>query len=93
MVYDFPTPQAAFAGGSELAAYLASGPGRVQFPNDAQHVIRQVGSTLVFYTWSPVNSPNGHAGRRRNGPGHARGRHPDRPLGRLARTPDAGGPA
>lgn len=61
VVYDFPTPQAAFAGGSELAAYLASGPGRVQFPNDAQHVIRQVGSTLVFYSWSPVNSPNGHA--------------------------------
>jgi hypothetical protein len=41
-----------------MAAYLASGPGRVQFPNDARHVLRQLGPTLVFFTWSPTVSPD-----------------------------------
>jgi len=58
VVYDFPDAGAAYAAGTEMARYLASGPGRIQFPPDAEHVLRQVGSTLVFFTRSPGNSPD-----------------------------------
>ena len=58
VVYDFADDAAAGAAGAEMAAYLASGPGRIQFPNDARHVLRQVGPTLVFFTWSPAASPD-----------------------------------
>ena len=58
VIYDFPDASHAYAAGSEMAAYLASGPGRIQFSPDAQHVIRQVGSTIVFYTWSPPEPPS-----------------------------------
>lgn len=57
VLYDYPTAPLAYAAGTEMAAYLASGPGRIQFPPDAEHVIRQLGSTLVFYSWSKANSP------------------------------------
>jgi hypothetical protein len=57
VIYDFPDASRAYAAGGEMAAYLASGPGRIQFPNDARHVIRQVGSTVVFYTWTPADPP------------------------------------
>jgi hypothetical protein len=60
-IYDFADAAGAYAAGTEMARYLASGPGRIQFPNDAKHVIRQVGSTIVFYTWSPANSPEAEA--------------------------------
>lgn len=52
VVYEFPDTERAAAGGREMAAYLASGPGRVQFSPDAKHVLRQLGTTLIFYTWS-----------------------------------------
>lgn len=58
VVYQFADDVAARAAGAEMAAYLASGPGRIQFPNDARHVLRQVGPTLVFFTWSPAASPD-----------------------------------
>ncbi len=58
VIYDFPDAGAALAAGNEMAAYLRSGPGRVQFVPDSIHTLRQVGSTLVFYTWSPANSPD-----------------------------------
>ncbi len=58
VVYELPDAGAAFAAGTELAAYLASGPGRVQFPPDSRHVIRQVGTTLVVFSWSPASSPD-----------------------------------
>ncbi|HET7027218.1 MAG TPA: hypothetical protein VFI28_05970 [Candidatus Limnocylindrales bacterium] len=53
VVYEFPDPPAATAAAQEQVAYVQSGPGRVQFPTDAQFVFRQLGSTLVFYDWSP----------------------------------------
>jgi hypothetical protein len=53
VVYEFADTGAASAAGAEQASYLASGPGRVQFPIDARFVLRQVGTTLVFYAWSP----------------------------------------
>ena len=55
-VYEFTDPAAAGVAGRELADYAGSGPGRVQFPLDTRFVIRQLGSTIVFFTWSPANS-------------------------------------
>jgi hypothetical protein len=57
VIYEFvDSAQAGIAGG-EMAAYLATGPGRIQFPADARYVLRQVDTTLIFYSWSPANSP------------------------------------
>lgn len=57
VVYDFPDAGRAYAAGAEMADYLASGPGRVQFLTDARFVMRQIGSTLVFYSWTPSDAP------------------------------------
>lgn len=57
VIYDFPDAGRAYDAGAEMADYLASGPGRVQFRNDARFVMRQVGSTLVFYSWTPSGAP------------------------------------
>jgi hypothetical protein len=56
-IYEFADDAAATDAGREQAAYVASGPGRVQFPSDTQFVIRQLGPTIVFFTWSS-NSPD-----------------------------------
>ena len=56
VIYGLGDAVAARAAGDAQAAYVASGPGRIQFPSDAEFVIRQVGSTLVFYAWSPGSS-------------------------------------
>jgi hypothetical protein len=58
LVYEFPGAALAADGGRDLAAYIASGPGRVQYAPDVRFVLRQVGSTLVFYPWSPASSPD-----------------------------------
>jgi hypothetical protein len=58
LVYDLRTPANAAQAGRDYADYLASGVGRVQFPRDARFVLRQVGSTLVFFAWSPDTSPD-----------------------------------
>ena len=57
-VYEFTDPATAALAANEQAAYVGSGPGRVLFPLDTRFVIRQVGTTVVFYTWSPANSPD-----------------------------------
>jgi hypothetical protein len=57
-IYEFADAAAATDAGREQAAYVASGPGRVQFTSDTQFVIRQLGSTIVFFAWSPGNSPD-----------------------------------
>jgi hypothetical protein len=56
VVYELPDPAAAAAAATDLAAYVTSGPGRIQYSPDVQFVIRQVGSTLVFFPWSPVDA-------------------------------------
>jgi hypothetical protein len=56
VVYEFRDGPTAEAAGEELASYIGSGPGRIQFPPDAQHLIRLVGTTLIVYSWSPANS-------------------------------------
>ncbi len=58
VVYDLRDPAAATAAGAAYAAYLGSGPIRVSFPPDTRFVLRQLGSTLVLFTWSQANSPD-----------------------------------
>jgi hypothetical protein len=53
VVYEFPDAARAAAAAAEQQAYLATGPGRVQRPQGTVTVIRQVGSTVVFYEWLP----------------------------------------
>ncbi len=57
-VYEFADEARAEAAGKDQAAYIASGPGRVQWVPDTRFVIRQVGRTVVFFAWSPLNSPD-----------------------------------
>ena len=63
VVYEFRDEAAAAAAGRDLATYLGSGPGRVQFPSDVQHLIRQLGTTLIVYSWSPSAATDPRAGR------------------------------
>ena len=56
VVYELADAAAADAAAADQAAYLASGPGRVQYPNAARHVIRVLGSTVIFYTWIPESA-------------------------------------
>jgi hypothetical protein len=56
VVYEFPDASAAVDAGNEEAGYLGTGPAKVNFPRDAQHVLRQVGPTLILYSWSPSDT-------------------------------------
>lgn len=57
-IYEFPTTSAAADGGRALAGYLRTGFGRAQFPPDARQGIRQLGTTLIYFWWSPASSPD-----------------------------------
>jgi hypothetical protein len=57
VVYEFGDPSRAAAAAAAEQAYLATGPGRVQAGQQGQvTVIRQVGSSVVLYTWLPAAS-------------------------------------
>jgi hypothetical protein len=56
VLYAFDSPASALAGAQDQAAYIASGPGRVQFGTDARFTLRVLGSTAVFFWWSPANA-------------------------------------
>jgi hypothetical protein len=56
VVYEFPDAARAAAAAAEQQAYLATGPARVQTPLGTVSIIRQVGSTVVFYDWLPAGS-------------------------------------
>ena len=58
VVYALASGTAAQAAATDQATYIASGPGRVQFPLDSHFVLRVVGSTVAFFTWSPGTSPD-----------------------------------
>jgi hypothetical protein len=62
VVYDFPDAAAAVDAGNEEAGYLGTGNGRVQFPFGTQHVLREVGPTLILYSWVPAASSDPTAG-------------------------------
>jgi len=53
VVYEFGDPTAASEAATAQAAYLATGPAKVQSAFGARHVLRLVGSTVVLYTWVP----------------------------------------
>ena len=53
VVYEFPDATTAAEAAADQAAYLATGPARVQVPFGARHIMRLVGSTVVLYTWVP----------------------------------------
>jgi hypothetical protein len=53
VVYEFADPIAAAEAAADQAAYLGSGPGRVQAPFGTRHILRLVGSTVVLYSWLP----------------------------------------
>ncbi|MFP5343719.1 MAG: hypothetical protein ACLGIJ_12500 [Candidatus Limnocylindria bacterium] len=53
VVYELDDAAAARAAAEDQAAYLASGPGRIQYPDPARHILRVLGSTVIFYTWIP----------------------------------------
>jgi hypothetical protein len=61
VVYEFPDQARAAAAAAEQQAYLATGPGRVQTPLGSVSIIRQVGSTVVFYEWLPEGSTDDSA--------------------------------
>jgi hypothetical protein len=63
VVYDLGDPQRAAAAGADQAAYLSSGPGRVQTPIGTRHHIRQLGPTLVTYSWNPDGATDERAPR------------------------------
>ena len=54
VVYEFRDAAAAVDAGNEGAGYLGTGPGRIQYPLGTEHVLRQLGPTLILYSWSPV---------------------------------------
>ncbi|HEX2468969.1 MAG TPA: hypothetical protein VHK05_00145 [Candidatus Limnocylindrales bacterium] len=53
VVYEFADPTAAAEAASAQAAYLATGPAKVQSAFGARHIIRLVGPTVVLYSWVP----------------------------------------
>jgi hypothetical protein len=61
VVYEFPDPARATAAAAQEQAYLATGPARVQTPLGTVSIIRQVGSTVVFYEWLPEGSTDDSA--------------------------------
>ncbi len=63
VVYEFPDSAHAVDAGNEEAGYLGTGNGKVQFPLGTQHVLRQVGSTLILYSWLPAASSDPTAGK------------------------------
>ncbi len=56
VVYEFADPTAAAEAAAAQAAYLATGPAKVQSPFGARHIIRLVGPTVVQYTWVPAGA-------------------------------------
>jgi hypothetical protein len=60
-VYDLGDVARAAAAGADQAAYLASGPGKVQTPIGTRHVIRQLGPTIVLYSWHPDSAEDPRA--------------------------------
>jgi hypothetical protein len=56
VLYEFPDPASAYAAAQQQAAYIGSGEGRIQFVPDTKFTLRQDGSCVLFYNWSPSAS-------------------------------------
>jgi len=53
VIYAFGSAADAATAAADEAAYVSHGAGRVMFPNDSHFTIRVLGSTAIFFTWSP----------------------------------------
>jgi predicted small lipoprotein YifL len=53
VVYGFGSAGDAATAAADQASYVSRPTGRVYFPNDARFVLRVVGTSAVFFTWSP----------------------------------------
>jgi hypothetical protein len=53
VVYELPTEADAIAAAGGQRDYIASGPGRVQAPLGTDHVIQQLGPTVILFDWVP----------------------------------------
>lgn len=53
VIYELRDAGQATTAAQDQANYLATGPGRVQWPLGTHHVIRVVGTTVVLYDWLP----------------------------------------
>jgi hypothetical protein len=63
VIYEFADNNAADAAGRDFARYLQSGTGAIQYPADEQFVLRRMGTTLIFFPWSPSVSPDPEVAR------------------------------
>jgi hypothetical protein len=61
VVYELPTVPEAIAAAERQATFVASGPGRVQYPPDTQFLIRRLDTTVVFHAYSRENSADRRA--------------------------------
>lgn len=58
VIYEFADANAADAAGREFWSYLHTGTGAIGYPPDEQYVLRRMGTTLIFFPWSPTVSPD-----------------------------------
>ncbi|HUQ77811.1 MAG TPA: hypothetical protein VM427_02905 [Patescibacteria group bacterium] len=56
VVYEFADAGAAVDAGNEEAGYLGTGPAKVQYQRETRHVLRQLGPTLILFSWSPTTA-------------------------------------
>ena len=54
-IYEFSSRDAAVAAGDEQARYVSSPVGVVLFAPGTRFVMRQMGSTVIFYSWLPAD--------------------------------------
>ena len=58
VIYALGSEAAAQAAAADHAAYIALNTSKVNFPPGSRFVLQRVGSTVVFFTWSPGASPD-----------------------------------
>ena len=60
VLYAFGTSQQALAAAQDQAAYVSSGPGKVQFTPGTSFELRVLGNVAIFFAWTPDNAPDPH---------------------------------
>ena len=63
LVYEFATSEAARIGAQELATYLSSGPGKINFAGDTSFHVASLGSTVIMSWLSESQSADPEAAR------------------------------
>jgi hypothetical protein len=58
VIYALGSDAAAQAAAADHASYIALNTSKVNFPPGSRFVLQRVGSTVVFFTWSPGTSPD-----------------------------------